>query len=94
MLGPSVRGGTHAFRTAFGHLRRSIVPINRHIKFNSTMSTSETEVKLNNLLTSIDTDAYDSQLQAKQSEVQANFAEFNPPQIEVFRSRPEHYRMR
>jgi tRNA (uracil-5-)-methyltransferase len=34
------------------------------------------------------------QLQAKVDRIQRQFAEFNPPTLQAFASRPEHYRMR
>jgi len=59
------------------------------------MATAAQErVKLNDSLITIDTDAYDSQLQAKQAMVVQQFAEFQPPKLEVHRSKPKNYRMR
>ena len=52
------------------------------------------EVKFDSSLITIDTDAYDAQLLAKQALVESQFADFQHPKLEVFRSRPEHYRMR
>lgn len=46
------------------------------------------------VLTSIDTSTYDAQLAAKKESIETQFAEFHPPSLEVFRSSPEHYRMR
>ena len=37
---------------------------------------------------------YQAQLDAKASQLQDTFAPFNPPQLDVFASEPEHYRMR
>lgn len=45
-------------------------------------------------LTTIDPSQYDSQLEAKVQRITAQFAEFNPPPLTAYRSRPEHYRMR
>ena len=45
-------------------------------------------------LTTIDPSQYDAQLEAKVQRVTAQFAEFNPPPLTAYRSRPEHYRMR
>ena len=45
-------------------------------------------------LTIIDPSQYDAQLEAKVQRVTAQFAEFNPPPLTAYRSRPEHYRMR
>lgn len=58
------------------------------------MASTQNEVKLNDSLITIDTDAYDGQLHAKQEMLEAKFAEFQPPKLEVFRSKPKHYRMR
>ena len=58
------------------------------------MTSSAHEVKFNASLTEVDTDAYDSQLAAKQKLVEEQFAEFNAPALEVFRSKPKNYRMR
>ena len=58
------------------------------------MTSEAAEIKFNASLTEIDTDAYDSQLAAKQNIVEEQFAEFNPPALEVFRSKPKNYRMR
>ena len=58
------------------------------------MASTQNEVQLNNALITIDTDAYDEQLHAKQAMLEAKFAEFQPPKLEVFRSQPKHYRMR
>ena len=45
-------------------------------------------------LTEIDGASYDAQLEAKAARVREQFAQFNPPQLEVYTSRPQHYRMR
>ena len=45
-------------------------------------------------LQAIDTSQYKGQLQDKAAAVRAKFARFSPPELEVFRSAPEHYRMR
>ena len=37
---------------------------------------------------------YDELLAEKAAELTQQFAEFNPPELEVFASAPEHYRMR
>lgn len=58
------------------------------------MTSEATKVNFNASLTEVDTDAYDSQLAAKQKLVEEQFAEFNPPALEVFRSKPKNYRMR
>lgn len=50
--------------------------------------------KLSAVVGAIDTDAYETQLTEKQQGIRERFAKFNPPTLEVFRSRPEHYRMR
>ena len=50
--------------------------------------------KFSPALTAIDPSQYDSQLEAKEQRIRNLFAEFNPPPLQAFRSRPEHYRMR
>lgn len=50
--------------------------------------------KFSPALTTIDPSQYDAQLEAKVERVRAQFVEFNPPPLQAFRSRPEHYRMR
>ena len=50
--------------------------------------------KFSPALTAIDPSQYDAQLEAKVQRVTAQFAEFAPPPLQAFRSRPEHYRMR
>ncbi len=50
--------------------------------------------KFSPALTTIDPSQYDAQLEAKVERVRAQFAEFDPPPLQAFRSRPEHYRMR
>ena len=52
------------------------------------------EVKFTPYLIAPNETAYETQLNAKKSLVEQQFAELNPPQIEVFRSKPKHYRMR
>lgn len=46
------------------------------------------------VITTIDTSGYDAQLASKKELIQTQFAEFRCPKLEVFRSSPEHYRMR
>lgn len=45
-------------------------------------------------LTAIDEEKYDEQLQAKIERVKKLFAEFQPPELEAYRSPPKNYRMR
>ncbi len=45
-------------------------------------------------LAAMDPQAYDQQLADKQAKLTQMFAEFETPQLEVFSSEPEHYRMR
>lgn len=45
-------------------------------------------------LTAIDTSRYEEQLADKAAALRTKFARFSPPELEVFRSAPEHYRMR
>jgi tRNA (uracil-5-)-methyltransferase len=45
-------------------------------------------------LTDIEEDKYETQLQAKIQRISSQFAEFSPPELEPFRSKPKHYRMR
>ena len=45
-------------------------------------------------LTAIDTSKYEQQLEEKAQRIRTKFAQFKPPQLEVFRSQPSHYRMR
>ena len=45
-------------------------------------------------LTAIDPTHYDAQLEAKVERIRSHFAEFSPPPLHAYRSRPEHYRMR
>jgi len=45
-------------------------------------------------LTNIDTTQYEPQLQAKVSKIKAQFSHFDPPDLEIFKSAPSHYRMR
>ena len=52
------------------------------------------EVQFSSSMIDIDTDAYPSQLAAKQKLVEEKFAEFSPPALEVFQSKPKNYRMR
>ena len=40
----------------------------------------------------VDPSSYEEQLQAKLVGLKSMFAEFNPPEVEVFRSAPTHYR--
>jgi hypothetical protein len=64
-------------------------------RFRCTTMASETpKVEFTPSLINVDTDAYDAQLAAKQAKVKDQFAEFNPPTLEVFKSKPKHYRMR
>ena len=58
------------------------------------MASEAEQVKFKASLIEIETDAYDTQLAAKQKLVEELFAEFTPPQVEVFRSKPKNYRMR
>ncbi|KAL4443688.1 hypothetical protein ABPG75_011425 [Micractinium tetrahymenae] len=63
----------------------------------SAAATTEAAVeapKFSPALTTIDPSQYDAQLEAKVERVRAQFAEFDPPPLQAFRSRPEHYRMR
>ena len=46
------------------------------------------------VLTEIDTAQYEPQLDAKAERIRAQFAQFAPPELEVFRSQPVNYRMR
>lgn len=68
-------------------------------------ATAETEVtaaepaaatvpKFSPALTAIDPTQYDAQLEAKVQRITSQFADFNPPALQAYRSRPEHYRMR
>jgi hypothetical protein len=50
--------------------------------------------KFSPVLTEIDASQYDAQLSAKVDRILAQFADFEVPEIEVFKSEPEHYRMR
>lgn len=50
--------------------------------------------KFSPVLTEIDASQYDAQLSAKVDRILAQFADFEVPDIEVFKSEPEHYRMR
>ena len=50
--------------------------------------------KFSPALTQIDPSQYEAQLEAKVARVTAQFAEFNPPPLQAFRSQPQHYRMR
>lgn len=45
-------------------------------------------------LPQVDPSEYENQLNAKQARMQALFARFNPPEMELFRSPTENYRMR
>ncbi|WP_394132874.1 tRNA (uridine(54)-C5)-methyltransferase TrmA [Shewanella maritima] len=45
-------------------------------------------------LAAMDPKNYNDQLQHKRVTLEQEFAEFTPPQLEVFASEPEHYRMR
>ncbi len=58
------------------------------------MASETPKVEFTPSLINVDTDAYDAQLAAKQAKVKDQFAEFNPPTLEVFKSKPKHYRMR
>jgi tRNA (uracil-5-)-methyltransferase len=55
---------------------------------------SQQAPKFSPALTAIDPSQYDAQLEAKVQRITKQFAEFNPPPLQAFRSRPEHYRMR
>jgi tRNA (uracil-5-)-methyltransferase len=57
-------------------------------------ATTTAEAKPGGVLTTIDVSTYDAQLVAKRELIEAQFAEFSPPELEVFRSSPENYRMR
>ena len=46
------------------------------------------------VLTEIDTAQYEPQLDAKAERIRAQFAQFAPPELEVFRSQPVNHRMR
>lgn len=58
------------------------------------MTSDTPKVEFTSSLIDIDTDAYDAQLAAKRKLVEEQFAEFNPPKLEVFQSKPKNYRMR
>ncbi|KXZ44369.1 hypothetical protein GPECTOR_68g340 [Gonium pectorale] len=45
-------------------------------------------------VTSVDESKYAEQLQSKLAKLRELFAEFSPPEVEVFESPPSHYRMR
>ncbi|NMH66143.1 tRNA (uridine(54)-C5)-methyltransferase TrmA [Shewanella salipaludis] len=45
-------------------------------------------------LAAMDPQTYDAQLQQKRIKLEQAFAQFEPPEIEVFASEPAHYRMR
>jgi len=45
-------------------------------------------------LPQVEPEQYDSLLAAKQARIETQFAEFDLPELEVFASRPEHYRLR
>ena len=60
----------------------------------ATMASDTPKVEFAPSLTDVDTDSYDAQLAAKRKLVEEQFAEFNPPTLEVFQSKPKHYRMR
>jgi tRNA/tmRNA/rRNA uracil-C5-methylase (TrmA/RlmC/RlmD family) len=60
----------------------------------ATMASETPKVEFTPSLIDVDTDAYDSQLAAKRKLVEEQFAEFKPPKLEVFQSKPKHYRMR
>jgi tRNA (uracil-5-)-methyltransferase len=58
------------------------------------MASETPKVEFTSSLIDVDTDAYDAQLAAKRKLVEEQFAEFNPPELEVFQSKPKNYRMR
>ncbi|KAG7672760.1 hypothetical protein Ndes2526B_g08238 [Nannochloris sp. 'desiccata'] len=58
------------------------------------MASDTPKVEFTPSLIDVDTDAYDAQLAAKRRLVEEQFAEFNPPKLEVFQSKPKNYRMR
>ncbi|GAB4817016.1 hypothetical protein N2152v2_004062 [Parachlorella kessleri] len=58
----------------------------------TTAATQETN--FTPALTNIEEDKYEAQLQGKVERIRSLFAEFNPPELEPFRSQPKHYRMR
>jgi tRNA/tmRNA/rRNA uracil-C5-methylase (TrmA/RlmC/RlmD family) len=60
----------------------------------ANMSEAAPTFKFSSSLTTLDTEAYDIQLAEKRKIVEAQFADFNPPCLEVFRSQPKNYRMR
>lgn len=58
------------------------------------MAAETQEVKFTPSLREPPVEEYDTQLGAKRRMVEAQFAEFNPPALEVFPSQPKNYRMR
>ena len=55
---------------------------------------SQGVVQKNPVLTEIDINDYDSQLEEKRKRIEQLFAAFQPPKLQVFPSKPIHYRMR
>ena len=73
-----------------GHFAKSVPFVSLHRTHQiRTMAT-----KGNHVLLEIDESKYDAQLAEKKARIDELFAEFRPPQLEVFPSKPTHYRMR
>lgn len=74
--------------------RRKEAPAAGAAAASATAEVAAEAPKFSPALTTIDPSQYDAQLEAKVERVRAQFAEFNPPPLQAFRSQPEHYRMR
>jgi len=56
--------------------------------------TSQGTQDYRSVIREIQDDEYDTQLEAKRSKIEALFSEYSTPSLEVFESKPRHYRMR
>lgn len=91
-------------RSAFLLHRRSVIidsarrlPVIQCNSYTSNMSNNTTtgsQVILRPSLTTIDIDAYDAQLAAKQKKIETLFSDLNLPNLEIFKSEPHYYRMK